>query len=480
MAADNAQEQEGPRPVTEADKAAARQWFSRAKQVLDTRNYDYAIECFINGLDRWPTAVEEGHKPLLATALFRAASGGKKPGRIEAMKRPTGGKDPHKAMLNAEFLMAKDPKNADYLEALFRNAAKALYDETVMWAGPVFLDAAVAEKKPSPSRFRLLSDTYAEVGERHAERKDMAMGVEAYERAVRAMMHLRQVDANNLNLGKEQTDLATRLTILKGQYQTAGSFRESVRDGETQRDIRDTERVFQADDRLDELVAKARAELAANPEVSAKVFTLVDLLCKREDEKYETEAIDTLLKAYRKTDNYRMKMRADDIRIRQLNRQSRQIVASGDREAAKAQFREQLKFELRTFRERVQEYPTDLRIRFEYGKRLFKARNFDEAIPVFQEARSDPKNRTLCSYYIGRCFFEKGYFDQAFGVLSEALERYELQGDATSKDLSYWLGRTHESAGQTDEAMKVYGRLLEWDYNFKDVRARMDNLRKKR
>jgi thioredoxin-like negative regulator of GroEL len=462
---------------SEQDKARARQWFAKAQQVLDTRSYDYAIESFINGLQHWPEAVEEGHKPLYAAALFRAAAGGKKPGTMEQFKHPTGGKDAKKAMLNAEFLMAKDPKNPGHLEAVFKNATKARFYDAAMWVGPVYQDAILAEKKPSPSRYRLLVDTYCEIGEAQTERNP-AMAIEALQRAVMGMARYRQADPKNLDLTKEQTDLATRLTILKGRYEDAESFKDSIENAEAQKDIQDTERVVQSDQRLDELIQHARDELAVDPDDHARINKLIDLLVKRENDDVENEAIETLHVAYKRTNHYPFKMRADDIKIRQLNRKSRHIVAQGDREAARKQYREQLKFELRVFRERCEQYPTDMRVRFEFGKRLFQAHNYDNAIPILQQARNDPKYRTRCNFHIGRCFFELGYQDQAIGVLNEAIHSYEIEGDATSKDLHYWLGRAHEAAGQPAEALKVYGQLLQWDYNYRDVRKRMDDLRK--
>jgi len=469
-----------PPPTGEREKAEARRWFEKARGLVETRNYDYAIECYINGLTCWPEAIEEGHKPLYYAALKRAAAGGKKPGTLETIRHPTTGKDPRKAMLNAELLMAKDPKNIGYLEALFRNAARARLDEVVMWAGPLFLDAANAEKKPSPQRFRLIVDTYAELADRQAGAGNVSVGIEAYERAIQAISRLRQVDPKDLDLQREQTELATRLTILRGKYETAQTFKESVRDASAQRDIHDAERVVQADERLDELISKARAEAAANPDVPAKIMRLVDLLCKREDERYENEAVQTLMAAYSKTDNYLFKVRADDIRIRQLGRKVRQARAAGDREAARQLYLEQLRLELEVYRERVEHYPTDLRMRFEYGRRLFRARRYDEAIPLFQEARNDPKSRIPCHLYIGQCFFEKGYHDQAVSVLQEGINSYEIQGDELSKEMHYWLARAHEDAGRLDDARKVYGQILQWDYNYKDVRDRMDKLRVKR
>ena len=64
--------------VSDADKDKARQWFERARAVADTRNYDYAIECYKSGLEVWPEAVEEGHMKMRLVAMQRHAAGKKK------------------------------------------------------------------------------------------------------------------------------------------------------------------------------------------------------------------------------------------------------------------------------------------------------------------------------------------------------------------------------------------------------------------
>jgi len=57
-----------------------------------------------------------------------------------------------------------------------------------------------------------------------------------------------------------------------------------------------------------------------------------------------------------------------------------------------------------------------------------------------------------------------------------------MREDDLGKQLHYWLGRTYEGAGQTEDALKVYGQLIQWDYNYRkgDVRKRIDELRKQK
>lgn len=471
--------QEGP-SFSDDDMARARKWFAQGQSLAEKKNYDYAIESYINGLGFWPEAVEEGHKPCRAAALFR---GGQKIGFGDSMKYKTNVKDPRQAMLNAEMLLSKDPRNVGYMEAMFRNAAKGRYDATTMWIGEIFADAAAREEKPSPARFELLRQVYEELGDR-AMQTDPRLAITALDRAVDAMSKLQALKPTDMGVSTDLRDLAGKLTILKGRYASAESFKDSIQDSEGQRALHDEERVVQSDTRMDELLTRSKSQYEAAPTNAAAINQYVDLLCRREVEADETRAIGILVQAFKDTREYRYKLRADDIRIKQLTRKAREIAASGDRDAARTHLKEQLRFELGVFKERVRQYPTDLRLRYEYGRRLFQAGQYnpaayDEAIPILQEARADPKTRTHCSLYIGRCFFEKGYFSQAIDTIREAIESYEIPDDDIGKEMHYWLGRALQSDGRTEDALKTYGQLIQWDYNYRkgEVRKRIDDLK---
>ena len=464
--------------VAKSDKAKARKWFDRAKQLVDTRSYDYAIKCYIDGLALWPEAVEEAHKPLRGCAAARQHTGGKKPGLTDRAKHPTTHKDPLKAMLNSEWLLAHDPMNVNYMEALFKNADRARCDDTVVWAGSVYRHAAENEKKPSAKRFALMKEVYEELGDRAQARGEPELAVEAFELALEALAIQKQLEPQNSLIGNLQRDLSTKLTILKGQYQTAESFTESIQDRQAQANLHDEDRMIQSHDRLAELIAVAEQEMRDNPGVPGKVNALVDLLTREDDEEQERKAIGILVELYKSGGQYRYKLRADDIRMRQLEREYREARASGDSEAAREARLRQLRFELSVFFERVKQYPTDNRIRFEYAKRLFSGRRFDDAIPLLQQARADRKHRAQCDLYLGRCFHERGYHGQAVSVLSKAVEDSEVSDDEHGKGLRYWLGRSQEADGDVAGALASFGQLLQLDYNYRDVRARMDALRK--
>lgn len=466
---------------SDEDLRKAREWFARGQDMASKKNFDYAVECYLQGLGFWPDAVEEGHKPCYAAALFR---GPKKVGFTDQMKFPTSGKDPKQAMLNAEQLLSRQPRNIGYMEALFKNAARGRFDATTMWIGEMLADAAVREEKTNPARFVTLRQVYEGLGDA-AQDSEPVLAITAYDRAVDALSKLRALKPQDMEISTDLRDVAGKLTILKGKYSSAESFRDSVRDTEAQKELHDRDRLVQADSRLEELIANAQMHYAAHPTDRKGIFELVELLCRRDNEQEEKKAINILVKAFKESNEYSYKLRAEDIRIRQLKRLERQIEAKGDREAIQHHRRDQLKFELNVFKDRTRHYPTDMRIRYRYGEMLFKAgkydpAKYDEAIPVLQEARSDPKVRFNCSLYIGRCFYEKGYYSQAVDTFREAIASYETPDDALGKELHYWLGRAYQDDKQVPEALKTFGQLIQWDYNYRngDVRKRIDDLKK--
>ncbi|GAG51134.1 unnamed protein product, partial [marine sediment metagenome] len=113
----------------------------------------------------------------------------------------------------------------------------------------------------------------------------------------------------------------------------------------------------------------------------------------------------------------------------------------------------------------------------EYGKRLLRARRFDEAIPIFQEARRNPRHRLASLSNIGQCFFYKKWYADAVETFDQALELVESQESALAKELRYNLGRAYEADGNIEEALKSFRKVAQIDFNYLDVRKRVDELR---
>ncbi|MFN0138300.1 MAG: hypothetical protein ACKVS9_19525, partial [Phycisphaerae bacterium] len=468
-----------PPPATEADKTRARQWFKKATQLRDQRNYDYAIESMITGLGFWPDAVDEGHMPLHSIAIQRAQAGGKKPGVFDRMKLGTGGKDAKQAMFNAEMLLAKDPQNPDHLDAMLKNAAKCGFIETVKWISPRVFESMRRDKKPNMARFKSYKTILMELGERAEAESTGPIAAWCYEAAVQSVDYLVGLNPTDMAMRDEQRELSGKLTIVKGKYGSADSFRESLQDAERQKQLYDSERMKQSENSLEGVVDTAKKDYQANPTVIGKVLAYADALLKSEKKIDEDAAIAMLIENYEKTSNYQFKLRADEILLRQLSRDTRRAVekarqtkADEDRELARQTARAEYETEVDIYRERVSKYPTDLRMKFKLGQGMFRLGLYDDAIPQLQMAQNDPRSRSVCMLLIGQAFYHKQLPQESIEILREATESHDPPGDDTWKKLVYWSARSFEAADRVEEALATYGKLLRVDYNYLDGEAR--------
>ena len=462
--------------TSEENQGKARKWFVRARELADKRRWDFAVEYFVNGLEYWPDAVEEGLKPLHGCAVARKNTGGKKPGLKDSMKRSMNDKDPVKALSNSLWLFGHDPDNISYVEGVVRNASKLRAEDAAKWAGGVLMKALEVSPKVSAKQFQGAVTLVEELGDLAKDRGETAFGVEAYQIGIEILNVMRRRIPKDQNIPILIKNLSTKLTILKGNFEKGESFRESIADSEKQKEMHDQDRSVQSEERLAELIRSAEKAFEEQPDHPQHLRTLVDLLCRRENPDDERKAIGLLVNQFKQTQNYTLKQLADDIRIKQLQRATRQAAAKGDAEASKQAQIEQLRFELKVFKERLDRYPTDNRIKFEFALRCFRAGRFADAIPLFQAARVDPKNRIACGLYLGRSFFRKGYPSQAIGALTEAIQQHGIPDDALAKDLHYWLAQAQEDEKQTEDARKTYGKILQMDFNYRDVRDRLDGL----
>jgi tetratricopeptide (TPR) repeat protein len=464
---------------SEAVKANARQWFKRGAQVRDQRNYDYAIESYLTGLEVWPEAAEEGLMPLWSLAIQRQQSGGKKPGMMDSMKKPVNGKDAKQNVLNAWWLLARDPTNVTYLDALLKATVRADYPEACKFITPKVLENMRKEPKPNPARFKLFRQTLIEIADRCDARGDAVSGLWFLEQAAQSLDFLVSRNPTEMSWKEEQRDLSGKLTILKGKYGSADTFRDSMHDGDKQKLLHDAERGKQGEVTLDELIRATREEFEKDRDTPARINAYVEALLKPERRKEEELAIVVLEEAATRLNNYNFKLRADDVRLRQLARTTRQAkakaAASGsddDRQQARLAAMEELSSELEIFQERIKKYPTDLRMKYRLAAAMFKNGDFDACIPILQLAQGEPRYRTRAQILLGRAFLEKNNAGQAANVLKEALETFQPTGDDTGKELLYWLGAAYKADGNIDEAKDTLNKLIRQDYNYADGKAR--------
>jgi len=451
-------------------KAKATAFFDRAQQASAKGNFDYAIDMYLEGLRCAPDALQEGHIPLRNLALQRKEKKGKKPSMVEKVKLLQG-KNPVEKMVNAEYLFAKDPDNLSYGEALLKAAAEAKLPQTTLWIADIIFQANNTAKKPSVKTYLLLKDSYAAIG--------------MFDRAMAACRKAAQLKPQDGNLNDELQRLSAELTVSRGKYDQAGDFRKSIKNRQAQEKLQAQDAVVKSESyRLSEL-EEARKLYQENPNEQKNILKLVEALVDQQQDESDEEAVQLLEKAFQQNHDFSYKQQAGVIRIKNIKRKIRTIRNALEKKPDDRQLKDRIvklaeqlnEVELEHYRQCVQNYPTDQGVKYEYASRLIKNKNFDDAIPLFQEAKRDPKYKIPSMSKIGLCFFLKGWYPDAIDVFKQAIDSYEHQEDSVAKELKYNLGRAYEEKGDTEQALETYRRIAQLDFGYRDVRQRVDKLR---
>ena len=138
---------------------------------------------------------------------------------------------------------------------------------------------------------------------------------------------------------------------------------------------------------------------------------------------------------------------------------------------------ELVKREIEVYSRRIERHPKDSRLKFDLATRYMRIQKWGQAIPLLQQASADQRLESEVLVRLGQCFINDGkkelarrQFDKAIPTIN-AHDRPDL-----FKEAHYFLGRVCEDAGQRDQAEAHYSEILAVDYNYRDVRERLEKL----
>ena len=466
--------------IPEEERKKADTFFEKARTVGATGNYEFAIEMFVQGLTIDPENTE-GHAALREISLKRKASGGKPMGMFG---RPSvNNKDDKLNMVNAEKILAYDPGNTDYMQAILQNAHKAGFFDTVMWIGPILQKANADSKKPEFNKFIVLKDVYKSMALNNAT--PPRIRAELFKRATNACHFAAKMKPDEMDLQTELKNLGALHTQVEGNYDQMGSFRDSIKDREGQEKLQAQDKGVQELGVMGKLIRDAESEYANDPNEPGKLLKLVDALVKTEHPDYENRAIELLSEWHTKTKQFRFRKRIGEINMRQWRRmeqgQKEYLAQNKDDEQAAKDFEQfqhdKWEFELTEYNLWSENYPTDMSFRFYAADRLFRLGRFDEAIPLLQQSEADAKYRTKARVLLGRAFYGAKFLDEAVDTLDGLIKEYQGADEDSAKEMRYWSARAHEERGDGDVAIKLYSQIVRMEFNYKDVQGRIRKLR---
>ncbi len=439
-------------------------FFDRADQVAATSNWDFAIEMYAEGLKREPQNIDRGYKKLWEMAVKRKVAGGKPASGKDKKSHKNSGGEPSENLVNTWYLIAKDPGSDELFSSALKLALELEFKDLVKWMCELLIERQKQMKKPSK---RICVSVI-----------DAAESLEFYAIAVTACQLALKAAPNDAVLDTRLGTLGAEFTLQKGRYDEKDKgFEETLAGTEEQKDLLEEEKIIKSEDYLLKQVDKARQEYLENLDVAGKVNAFADALLKAGGKTHEAEAVKILTDGHKLTGAYQYKMRIGDIHSNQFKRLIRQHKNAGNLDKAKLIAKKQLLFEISEYKERVVNYPTDLGIKFEYGRRLFLAGQSDDAIGTLQQAQRDPRNTIRAMNLLGQAFMKKTWWQESIDTFERVLAT-DITEDA-AKDIRYNLAAAYEHLGELHKAQDQLSLLAQVDFNYRDVRDRLEAVRAK-
>jgi tetratricopeptide (TPR) repeat protein len=461
---------EGYHDIPDEDQKKAKVFFGHGATVAGTGNYEYAIEMYLDGLRLDPDATQ-AHQELRDISLKRKAAGGKDLGMFEKMKLAKAGKDDRETMINSEKLLSYDPGNTDRMITMIEAALRAGFYDTVMWMGPILQKANADDRKPDFTKFIKLKNAYKEL-------KQWKLAADACTYAIR-------LRPDDMDLNTEMKNLGAQHTMDSGGYDKRGSFRDSVRDMNTQSKLLKQDMDVRNVDQMAGIIADAEKDYLQDKTDNVKLMKYVEALVKTETPDYENRAIEVLDDMFKRSRQFRYRHNIGKIKFAQMSRMERTLRMAvqadpqdtGARTTYVNYIKEKTQEELTELLLWIENYPTETQYRMEAAKRMFDLGQYGEAIPVFQQVRSDPKFRVEAGVYLGRSFLMADFLDEAIDTLKGIIDEYQLKGDTKSKEMTYWYARSLEQKGDLAGSIKAYSQVAMMEFNYRDVQARIKKLR---
>jgi len=463
-----------------SEKAA--NFFSHARTTSESGNHEYSAQLWLQGL-RWDPTDLEAVKSFWQTVQELASQSKKKAPTKEIARAASDAKGPIRRYL-------QDLTTACYRWEEVMPVVKAAEAAVAVGAlevadllGTKGYSIARTDKKPRKDPFVRLLKVFEATGN--------------YKLAVECGETARQLDPSDAQLQNDVRNMMAQQTMSRGGFDQAGEeggFRKNIRNADKQAALEAEDRIVKTEDVKDRLVVAAKAALDENPDDVALIDKYGKALRQRGKPTDLTKALLLYTKAFSKTNQFRFRQSAGEIKIRMAKgaiARQEQIVEKNpdDVEAVEkldAMKKELDRTQLEELKLQVENYPTDLGLKFRMGVELFDRGEFDESIAFFQEAQSDPKNRSRVLYYMGRAFSNlEGWESEAIHTLRRAIDEHEDDSSDTSLELRYDLmgalqrkaerDRDREAAVEADELAAA---IAMQKFGFRDIREKRTEIKK--
>jgi len=450
----------------EIQPGKAKAWFTQAKTVQETGNYDYAMSCWLSGLAFDPTNMDalEG----FMNAAIALANEPKTKGPSKGTQKAASGKGAVYKYTGALLAWGTKPRHAGTAVKAAIAAGDLELSEPAYWIGEQALRLTLADPKvKKDSLVRLMN---------------AMVNIEAYDLAVRAGEAAVRLDPSDNALDAKVRNMAAQDTIGKGGFDGGGGFQDNVRDKDKQKMLDDADRITKTDDVKDRLVVAAKEDFDSRPEDIPANKTYIKRLMERGKPADEKVAYNIALKAHETTGHLTFKQQAMEINLRVMRRgvaAIRRKAETGQKDMLELLPKAEKKYlakQVELQKWRIEAFPTDNDPKYQLGKLYFNAQMFQESIPLFQKSQAENRYKASSLAMLGESFGEIGLTDPAIDTLKQAIASHADENDDLGFKLRYTLmamlmakADAEKDVSTAQEAEKIASGIAMVRFDYKDI-----------
>ncbi|MBI2919979.1 MAG: tetratricopeptide repeat protein [Planctomycetes bacterium] len=437
--------------------------FEKGSEAFNKKNWDYAIEIFKSIVTMDPNHVK-ARQALKMTTIQKGSFPGKfsstlKGGAVLGQIGVNKGAD--KRIQLAQDYLCTDPLNISVRLAL----GAALKDGN-------YIDGAITEYEHVIQMDANNLSALKGLAELHAKKGD-------HKKAIEYCTKVQAIDPTDREVTSQLKNLLAENAMKEGKMSDAKSFRDMLKDQGGASRMEQDKHLVKSGAEMDEEIGRMQAQVAADPTNPAQAKTLKkisDLQRKKHDLDAAIATLERAAQLDRADATIRMKI--GDIRIEKLEGKAGAAKAAANNDTNDPGFRaaysELIKYKIEEFARRAKDHPTDMQLRYEYGRALLTGGQVDLAVAEFQQTVKDPKRKLESMNFLGQCFFRKKIFDLAATQYQKALEvcptsEWEMQ-------LRYNLMDALKALGKIEDAKAECKKIMNIDISYKDVSKKLEEL----
>jgi tetratricopeptide (TPR) repeat protein len=448
----------------------------KAKEAVQRRNYEYAIDLFQQALALNPDDVES-RRDLRAVATRFVKEKGISPSSawIKGLGPVikvlfSSKKNAEKTIIECETFLKNDPGNTWILTKLGKAAMFLGYHKTAV---QVFNEV----HNSHPENIENLRN----LEEAHESKGDINAAIETCEMILKVKSNDHEASQKLKNLSATQSSQIFQRGATEGSQSIVKD-----KDVHSQHEV-DMHEIHSLPQREQALAIQqqklAEAKTDDPRHLASFHVNIGDLWLKVEPDFEAAEKAYNKAKELQPTD-YTYVFKLHDLEILRYRTQLKPLedkLKAAPADAVSKQSYQKLRAEfnnyhMKSYQQRVKVRPMDLAVAYTLGTIYYDMTKLDEAIGQFQRTVNDPARRKESLLRLGICFSRKSQFELAAKQFSQGLGEIQVM-DQMKKTLLYHLGDTYDRMNDNEEAIKAFTQLYEADIGFKDVSKRLEKLK---